>query len=425
MSVNVRGSRWRRRRGGRGRLRGRRLRRRRRRGRRLRRLGRRERRLRDPARRDRARELGRARPTDVSSAAARTAFVRSLHDRVAILLRLGHRARDHGVEPGGEVGPLRGQPRRRLDEVRVDERRLGRRLERRLAAEALVEHAAERVEVGAAVDRLALELLGGGVLERADEEARLRQTRRGHLLRDPEVAQVDALRRLRDEDVRRLDVPVDEPAVVRRVERARDLLQQVERLPEPERPLLLQQRAQVDALDVAHGDVEEAVRLARVVDRDDVRVVERGGDLRLADEALAEGVVAGQRRRHQLERDLPPQLHVLGLVDDAHAAAADHVRDPVAGELRACGHVPAHVRAHAACLPGPTVRRVVLRSYLRPRGPLRAARGRKSPRRPSCGRLPWSPLRRHEGAVRLAATIAAPSGRRCARRRMCHRVRKS
>src|SRR3712207_8358380 len=46
--------------------------------------------------------------------------------------------------------------------------------------------------------------------------------------------------------------------------------------------------AEVAALHVAHRDVQQAVVLARVVDGDDVRMVDRGGRARLAHEAIAE-----------------------------------------------------------------------------------------------------------------------------------------
>ena len=45
-------------------------------------------------------------------------------------------------------------------------------LERRLAGQALVQHAAERVDVGARVDRLAADLLGRDVVERARRAGR-------------------------------------------------------------------------------------------------------------------------------------------------------------------------------------------------------------------------------------------------------------
>ena len=49
----------------------------------------------------------------------------------------------------------------------------------------------------------------------------------------------------------------------------------VERAARLERALRAEQRSQVGALDVAHREVEQAVDLARVVDRHDVRMLER------------------------------------------------------------------------------------------------------------------------------------------------------
>ena len=52
-----------------------------------------------------------------------------------------------------------------------------------------------------------------------------------------------------------------------------------------ERALALEHRLEVAALDVAHGQVELSVVLARLVDGNDVRVVERRGEPRLLQEA--------------------------------------------------------------------------------------------------------------------------------------------
>ena len=97
------------------------------------------------------------------------------------------------------------------------------------------------------------------------------------MLDDAEVGQVDAVGRLLDQDVRRLDVAVDEIPLVRGVERARGLLEDEERASALERAPSRLERLQVGALDVAHRDVELAFRVARVVDRDDVRVVDLRG----------------------------------------------------------------------------------------------------------------------------------------------------
>ena len=94
-----------------------------------------------------------------------------------------------------------------------------------------------------------------------------------------------------DQDVRRFHVPVDEPLAVRRLEGGGDLGDERRDLVLLQWPALSEPRLQVGAVDVPHRDVEDAVLLARLVDRDDVRMLERGSDLRLALEALAEVLV--------------------------------------------------------------------------------------------------------------------------------------
>jgi hypothetical protein len=64
-------------------------------------------------------------------------------------------------------------------------------------------------------------------------------------------------------------------------------------------------------------------------------MVERGGELRLGEEAIAEALVLRELGRDQLERHLAVQSQILGEVDDAHAAPAEEGLDQVAGELGA------------------------------------------------------------------------------------------
>ena len=77
-----------------------------------------------------------------------------------------------------------------------------------------------------------------------------------------------------EQDVGGLDVTVHEPRRVRRVQRGADLSDDPRRAAGIQRPLAPDERAQVVARDVAHREVRDAVRLARVEERDDVRVVE-------------------------------------------------------------------------------------------------------------------------------------------------------
>ena len=112
---------------------------------------------------------------------------------------------------------------------------------------------------------------------------------------------------------------------------------------------------EVRPADQPHRDEEALLALARLVDGDDVRVVDPGLDLPLAPEALPEQDVVAQVRREHLERDGPVERELRRLVDDPHPALTEDPGDPVPGE---CGallerHVsvtPADQR-HAYSLP--------------------------------------------------------------------------
>src|SRR5205823_13807018 len=116
--------------------------------------------------------------------------------------------------------------------------------------------------------------------------------------------------------VARLDVSVDESRLVGDVERLCDVCEQRQRPLGLEPAMLAQELLEVAAGDVAHRDVELALVLAGVVDRDDVRMVERSGELRLAQEALAKALVLGQLRCEQLQGDFAVERKVMGPVDD-------------------------------------------------------------------------------------------------------------
>ena len=89
----------------------------------------------------------------------------------------------------------------------------------------------------------------------------------------------------------------------------------------------LLERASVEVL---HRDVVGALRLAAVVDRDDVRMRQRGRVLSFAPEALDELLVGGVAVVQDLDRDAAAELLVLGEVDVGHAAGAELADDPVA-----------------------------------------------------------------------------------------------
>jgi hypothetical protein len=235
--------------------------------------------------------------------------------------------------------------------VGEDDFDVGGALERDRAGEAVEQDAAQGVDVGAAVEGAALDLLGGDVGDGAHElvgggEGGLRLLG-AHLLDEAEVAQVavavGARRARGEEDVGRLDVAVDQPTGVGGVQRAGHLGHDSQRQGRFQAAVALQQGGQVHPVDIAHGDVEQPALLAGLVDRDDARVVDAGRDPRLAQEPPAEHFVVGELGRQDLERDPAPQAELHRAVDLAHAPATHAGLDPVARDLDVWVRLAVHV----------------------------------------------------------------------------------
>ena len=125
---------------------------------------------------------------------------------------------------------------------------------------------------------------------------------------------------------------MDETPRVRRVERVGDLARDRDGAGRPERPLPARAAPEVAPVDVAHRDEQAPVGLARLVDRDDVRVVEARREPRLPEEPLAELLVVGEARAQQLQGDGALEPRIERAVDLAHAATADEPLDRVAGD---------------------------------------------------------------------------------------------
>ena len=164
--------------------------------------------------------------------------------------------------------------RRRLLEVGEENGCLRTAVEGGPTRQALVEEAGERVLVGASVDLLPLDLLGSDVRGRPQRETRVEARR---LIREaagePEVGQVDVTATV-EQDVRGLDIAVHEALCMRGVERVRDLRADRDSQPRIQLLLVREQLLQIAAVREAHDQVELSIHLARVVDRDDVRMLE-------------------------------------------------------------------------------------------------------------------------------------------------------
>ena len=134
------------------------------------------------------------------------------------------------------------------------------------------------------------------------------------------------------EDVRRLDVAMDDAARVRRVERRGDLRGILERRGHRQRPCR-DERVEPGAVHQLHRDERRAAVLVDLVDRDDVRVVEGGGGAGFLDEAAVAIGIGRRFGRQHLDRHRSPEPRVVRGIDDAHPAAADLGVDAIVGDL--------------------------------------------------------------------------------------------
>jgi hypothetical protein len=82
-------------------------------------------------------------------------------------------------------------------------------------------------------------------------------------------------------------------------------------------------------LEQLHREEGAPLVFVDVEDRADVGMLKRGGGPRLALEALESFGVFREIVRQELQGDAPPELQILRLVDDSHAAAAELAEDPV------------------------------------------------------------------------------------------------
>ncbi len=193
-----------------------------------------------------------------------------------------------------------------------------------------VEEAARRVEVRAGVDLLALGLFRREVLGGADHRGRLRHGHAGvaHGAGDAEVHHLD-LAVAGQHDVGRLDVTVDDAVAVRVLQALEDADGHLHGALGQQLATGVEEFAERGAVYVLHHDVRDGdpvdVVLARVVDRDDRGMVERGGRLGLPAEPGLEGRVAREVRAQRLHRHGAAEAGVMREVDLRHATAAEHL----------------------------------------------------------------------------------------------------
>ncbi len=195
--------------------------------------------------------------------------------------------------------------------------------EGKLAEHHLVEHDAQRVDVRADVHQFAAPLLGGHVGRGAQDAARGGELGRpGEHLGDAEVGQVGVVA-LVEQHVVRLQVAVDDALFVGEGQRTGDLAEHPRRQRQRQRPA---RQAVVQAATAygLHDDVDVLAFAPEVNDRQDVRVLQAGDELRLVLEAGDELLVVGQLSRHHLDGHVAVHRSLAGQVDGGHPSPAQH-----------------------------------------------------------------------------------------------------
>ena len=133
---------------------------------------------------------------------------------------------------------------------------------------------------------------------------------------------------LGDKNIRRLDVAMNDALCMRGVERIGDFDGQCENLVYFQRTAgdaMLQRHA----IEKFHGNEGFAVLVVNFVDRADIGMIQRGGRLGFALKAAKGLRVFSDVIGQELEGNKAVKLHILGFVDNPHAAATELLQDAV------------------------------------------------------------------------------------------------
>src|ERR1051325_10107202 len=122
-------------------------------------------------------------------------------------------------------------------------------------------------------------------------------------------------------------------ALVKRIERRRDLIDNAEQL--GDRHVRVLDLAPIDgllealALDELHDEVRVPVGVTEVEDLDEVRMMNSREQRGLAPQVLHQLLVLSELGPQHLDRDGPLEGEVIGALDDTHATSADLVANAI------------------------------------------------------------------------------------------------
>ena len=255
-------------------------------------------------------------------------------------------ARDLARAPGSVAEDRRHQLRRRVAAERPGPR------------EHLVEHHAEREQIGPVIERSSLDLLRRHVRHRPDDRPRRRHLGRGdgsHVglaqsrssgWREGQT-EIEHLHPsvFRHHDVGRLQVAMGDLLLMRRGERIGQRQRQLQK-PLQRQTSRRNQRIERLPLDQFHGQEPDAIRIFSGIDRDDVRVVECGDGAGFAREAFVPRRIGGHAGGQHFQRNIAGEPGIAGAIHLAHSACPERADDlirPDAGSRVQC-HVLGIIR---------------------------------------------------------------------------------
>ena len=225
------------------------------------------------------------------------------------------------------------------------------------AAQEVIGGGGQRVLVGTAIELFAGQLFWCGVGDGAHRESGGGQRADiGETARDPEVGQQNSLLVAGDHDIGRLDVTVQQTAVMRVVKGAGHSGDDLDDLTcgHAVREFVVQQVRRIQAVNVIHRDPQLAVVVAAVVDADDVWVPQRRREIGFAGKPSVILGIRGDIRAKHLECVCSRQPGVLREIHLAHPPRAQQSQDRVPGERLAVSQRHARILQSAANHHGPS-----------------------------------------------------------------------
>src|SRR5438132_1392921 len=126
-------------------------------------------------------------------------------------------------------------------------------------------------------------------------------------------------------DVLRLQVTMNDPDAVRGLQRTADLLHDLDRFLGGELSLLMDEGAEILALDVLHGDELHPLGFAQVVNTNYIFVRDLASEEQFLLEAVENSLIAGKIGPDDFQGYWPTQLAVHGFVNRAHSAFAQNL----------------------------------------------------------------------------------------------------